>query len=38
MLLKEAPELAPKLKAVEGFLRMRGEPVWLMDPCRIEVR
>ncbi len=37
-LLKEAPELAPKLKAVEGFLRMRGEPVWLMDPCRIEVR
>ena len=37
-LLREAPELGPKLKAVEGFLRMRGEPVWLMDPCRIEVR
>ncbi|HVS39617.1 MAG TPA: signal peptide peptidase SppA [Gemmataceae bacterium] len=37
-LLREAPELAPKLRAVEGLLRMRGEPVWLMDPCRIEVR
>ncbi len=37
-LLKEAPELAPKLKAAEGLLRMRGEPVWLMEPCRVEVR
>ena len=37
-LLKEAPELAPKLEALEGLLRMRGEPVWLLDPCRIDVR
>ncbi len=36
-LLQEAPELAPKLRAVEGFLRLRGEPVWLMDPCWIEI-
>jgi protease-4 len=37
-LLHEAPELAPKLRTLEGFLRMRGEPVWLMEPYRIEVR
>jgi protease-4 len=37
-LLREAPELAPQLRAVEGFLRMRGEPVWLMEPCQITVR
>jgi protease IV len=37
-LLRDAPELAPKLKAVEGFLRMRGEPVWLIEPCQISVR
>jgi protease-4 len=37
-MLREAPELAPKLRAVEGFLRMRGEPVWLMEPCQISVR
>ena len=37
-LLRDAPELAPQLRAVEGFLRMRGEPVWLMEPCQIRVR
>ena len=37
-LLREAPELAPKLRAVEGLLQMRGEPVWLMDPCQITIR
>ncbi len=37
-MLRQAPELAPKLRAVEGFLRMRGEPVWLMEPCQINVR
>ncbi len=37
-LLHEAPELAPRLRAVEGFLRMRGEPVWFMEPCQITVR
>ena len=37
-LLHDAPELAPQLRAVEGFLRMRGEPVWLMEPCQITVR
>ena len=37
-LLREAPELAPQLRAAEGFLRMRGEPIWLMEPCQVRVR
>jgi protease-4 len=36
--LQEAPELGPKLRAVDALLRLRGEPVWLLDPCRVEVR
>ena len=37
-LLHEAPELGPKVRAVDGLLRLRGEPVWLMEPYRVEVK
>jgi protease-4 len=37
-LLREMPELSGKLRGVGGLLQLRGEPVWLMEPYRIEVR
>ena len=37
-LVRQMPELATKLQAAEGLLRLRGEPVWLIVPGQIEVR
>jgi protease-4 len=37
-LLQDAPELTAKLKGAGMLLQLRGEPVWLMEPCRIEVK
>jgi hypothetical protein len=28
----------PELRGLDGLLRLRGEPVWAVLPCRIEVR
>jgi protease-4 len=37
-LLSRIPELANHLRAVDGMLQLRGEPVWAILPCRIEVK
>jgi protease IV len=37
-LLRDMPEVTRKLGSVETLLRLRGEPVWLMTPYRMEVR
>jgi len=37
-LLGELPELSRKLAGVEAFLRLRGEPVWLINPLHIELK
>jgi hypothetical protein len=37
-LLREVPELAGSLRGVDVLLRLRGEPVWVVLPCRVEVR
>jgi hypothetical protein len=37
-MLRGLPEVAGKLEPIDGMLRLRGEPVWLMGPCRIDVR
>lgn len=37
-LLRNLPELAGHLRAVDGLLQLRGEPVWAILPCRIEVK
>jgi protease-4 len=37
-LLREFPELAGALRGVDGLLRLRGEPVWVVLPCRVVVR
>jgi protease-4 len=36
--LKQVPELAGKLRGVEGLLHLRREPVWATLPFHIEVR
>ncbi len=36
--LRDVPELAGSLRGVEALLRLRGEPVWVMLPCRVVVR
>ena len=33
--LRDVPELAGSLRGVDALLRLRGEPVWLMLPCRV---
>ena len=37
-LVRQMPELAGHLQAVEGMLQLRREPVWVILPCRIEVK
>ena len=37
-LLKGMPEMAGHLRTVDGLLRLRGEPVWVVMPYRLEVR
>lgn len=37
-LLRDVPELAGHVDALETLLRLRGEVVWVLLPCRIEVR
>lgn len=37
-LLRDLPELHGKLRMVEGLIQLRGEPVWVILPHRIEVR
>jgi protease-4 len=37
-LLRESPELARKLRGIDGLLHLRGEPVWAVTPYRIDVR
>jgi protease-4 len=36
--LRDFPELTRKLGLAGALLRLRGEPVWLMAPYRVEVR
>jgi protease-4 len=36
--LREVPEVAGSLRGVEALLRLRGEPVWVLLPCRVVVR
>jgi protease-4 len=37
-LLRELPELTRAAGSAEGLLRLRGEPVWVVLPYRVEVR
>jgi protease-4 len=37
-LLRELPELTRAAGSAEALLRLRGEPVWVMLPYRVEVR
>jgi protease-4 len=37
-LLREIPELTERLSAVEGMLRLRGEPVWVVLPYQVRVK
>jgi protease-4 len=37
-LLRDVPELAESLRGVDAMLRLRGEPVWAVLPCRVRVR
>jgi protease IV len=36
--LRTLPEVTRKLGSVEGLLRLRAEPVWLLSPYRVDVR
>lgn len=36
--LRDFPEMTRKLGSAGALLRLRGEPVWLMAPYRVEVR
>jgi protease-4 len=35
--LRQVPELQRKLRGLEGLIQLRGEPVWLMLPYRIDI-
>jgi protease-4 len=37
-LLRDVPELSGKLRGLDALLRLKGEPVWAVLPCRIDVR
>jgi protease-4 len=37
-LLREFPEVTGKLNGLAGILRLRGEPVWVVIPYRVDVR
>jgi protease-4 len=37
-LLRELPELAAKVRGAAPLLRLRGEPVWLVQPYQIEIK
>jgi protease-4 len=37
-LLRDLPELADSLRGVDTLLRLRGEPVWVVLPCRVTIR
>jgi protease-4 len=37
-LLRELPELAAKLRGAAPLLRLRGEPVWLIQPYQVDIR
>jgi protease-4 len=37
-LLRQVPDVADSLRGVEALLRLRGEPVWVLLPCRVTVR
>ncbi len=36
--LRDVPEMGESLRGVEALLRLRGEPVWAVLPCRVRVR
>ncbi len=36
--LRELPELTGSLRGIDLLLRLRGEPVWVVLPCRVVVR
>jgi protease-4 len=36
--LRDVPELSESLREVGALLRLRGEPVWAVLPCRVRVR
>jgi protease-4 len=37
-LLRDLPELEERLSAVEGMMRLRGEPVWVVTPYQVKVK
>jgi hypothetical protein len=37
-LLRELPDLAGKLQFLGGLLKLRGEPVWVVMPYRLEMK
>jgi protease-4 len=37
-LLRQVPGMTERLGTLEGLLQLRGEPVWLLTPYRVEVR
>ena len=37
-LLGQVPELAAKLRGMEGLLRLRGEPIWAIMPHQVRIR
>ncbi|MFN4260563.1 MAG: signal peptide peptidase SppA [Gemmataceae bacterium] len=37
-LLRDLPHLAQSLDLLHGLLRLNGEPVWAIMPCRVEVK
>src|SRR5262249_18425134 len=36
--MRELPEVAGALRGVDALLRLRGEPVWVVLPCRVVVK
>jgi protease-4 len=36
-LLRDAPELQRKLRALDGLMQLRGEPTWLTLPYQVEI-
>jgi protease-4 len=37
-LLRLAPELGAKFRHLDALLRLRGEPVWVLQPCQVDVK
>ena len=37
-MLNAHPEIGGHVRTLGGFLQLRGEPVWALLPCRVEVK